>query len=234
MSTKKLRPEAIFFDYGHTLVADSEHSFRDIAKFLSDRGIEIDRETYDRGWKAAHVFSDDYKAQNGERKWLRDRYWYTFLREFLIHALGEDPGELADEMYATQFYENTIYPDTIDVLRELRKRGYKLGVISNWEAPTLYGQFDHFGMTQFFTHILPSREAEASKPHPHIFRVALHALGVEPENAIHVGDSYEADVIGARDMGITPVWINRFGTETPDGKQVLQIRTRTDLLDLVE
>ena len=234
MDTRKLQPDAIFFDYGHTLVADTDDKYRDVTRYLAERGIDIDRAEFDRGWQAAEAYSKAYGVRNGGRKWLRDRYWYTFCREFLVNALGEEAADLADEMYATQFFTNTIYPDTIDVLRELRARGYSLGVISNWEAPTLYSQFDRFGMTQFFTHILPSREAEAGKPHPHIFRVALHALGVEPERAVHVGDSYSCDVIGARDIGITPIWVNPNGEPTPDGADVLQIRTRTDLLELVE
>lgn len=223
----------IFFDYGDTLVSDSPDRYRDVARYLAARGFALDREQFERGWSAAEAYAADYRRKNGHRTWLRDRFWFTFCRTFLENAFGRAAGELAEEMHAVQFFTNERYPDTLPTLQELCCRKYRLGVISNWEAPTLHSQFERFGMTRYFEHILPSREAEAGKPDPHIFEVALTRLDVKPERAVHVGDSFGCDVLGARGVGITSVWLNPLNTPAPDGIPVLQIRALSDILDLV-
>ena len=233
LSATQLHPDVIFFDYGNTLASDSTERYSDIARYLVQHGLSLDHESFERGWAAAERYAAEYRRNNGRRTWLKDRVWFTFCRTFLEHAFDETAGGLAEEMHAVQFFTNQLYPDTLSTLRELRLRGYRLGVISNWEAPTLHSQFDRFGMTGYFELILPSREAEASKPDPHIFRAALGAMNVGPDRAIHVGDSYDCDVIGARGVGITPVSLNREGSAAPDGEPVLQILALSDILDVV-
>jgi len=229
-----LHPDVVFFDYGNTLASDSSDRFGDIARYLAGHGLVVDWEGFQRGWDAAEAYAGEYRGKNGSRTWLKDRFWFTFCRAFLANAFDEAATGLAEEMHAVQFFTNVPYPDTLPTLQELRHRGYRLGVISNWEAPTLRSQFDRFGMTSYFEHILPSRDAEASKPDPHIFHVALAALNVAPGRAIHVGDSFGCDVVGARNVGVTPIWVNPDEHLPPDGEVVLQVRTLGGVLDLVE
>jgi len=223
----------IFFDYGNTLVSESPDRYGDIARYLAGHGLVLDRERFERGWAAAEAYAGEYRKQNGLRTWLRDRFWFTFCQTFLERAFDGQASRLAEEMHAVQFFTNEIYPDTLSTLAELRRRGYRLGVISNWEAPTLPSLFDRFGMTPYFEHILPSRDAEAGKPHPHVFEKALGAFGVAPDRAVHVGDSFGCDVVGARGVGMVPVWVNPHDEAPPDGMPVLQIRRLTDVLRLV-
>ncbi len=229
-----IRPNVIFFDYGNTLASDSDDRFSDVQQYLSERGIAIDRTGFDRAWEAAEAYAGEYRMRNGFRHWKKDRFWYNFCRALLLPIIGDGAPELAEEMHATQFFTNEIYDDTIPVLAELHRRGYRLGVISNWEAPTLHSQFDRFGMTPYFDHILPSYEAEASKPDPVVFEVALEAMSVEPTDAIHVGDSWGCDIVGARGVGMQPVWINEDGIDIPDASMAIEIATRSDLLSVVE
>lgn len=230
----KLHPDVVFFDYGNTLASDSADRYRDIGRYLVEKGLTLEGEQFTRGWDAAEAYAAEYRRTNGDRTWLKDRFWFNFCRIFLENAFDKEAGTLAEEMHAVQFFTNERYPDTLVTLDELRRRGYRLGVISNWEAPTLHGQFERFDMARHFQYILPSRDAEASKPHPHIFRTAMHALAVRPERAIHVGDSFHCDVLGARRVGITPIWVNPADAETPDGSAVLQIATLGDILEIVE
>ena len=233
MMKTPVHPEVIFFDYGHTLAADTSDRYGDIRRYLAGKGIELEKDDFEKAWAAAEQFATEYRQQHGRRKWIRDRFWFQTCKTFLNALTGEDSAALAEEMHAVQFFTNTLYPDTIDTLRTLRERGYRLGVISNWDAPTLHSQFDRFGMTPYFDHILASWQAEADKPHPQIFATAMDALKVSPEKAIHIGDSWECDVMGAREVGITPVWVNESGAPVPDGSDVLQIRERRDLLEIV-
>ena len=70
-------------------------------------------------------------------------------------------------------------------------------------------------MLTILTVIVASHDArvKSAKPDPHIFNYTLAAVGVSAEEVVHVGDTYEADVIGARNAGIRPILIDRDGTQ---------------------
>lgn len=230
-----LHPEVVFFDYGNTLVKDTEDWYGDISRYVARFGLELTEGRFVAGKEEAERFAGTYRAIHGTRTRLEDRFWFNYCRTFLRSAFDDRAENLAEEMHAVQFFTNEIYPETVPTLAELRRRGYRLGVISNWEAPTLPSLFERFNMTQYFGKILPSREAEASKPDPRIFQLAMEALRVTPERAVHVGDSFSCDVMGARGVGITPVWLNEKGDASPlQTSPVLQIRNLTGLLDLLD
>ena len=65
---------------------------------------------------------------------------------------------------------------------------------------------------RYLQHVVISGIVGYSKPHPEIFRIALRLAGIEPSQAIHVGDLYESDIVGARNAGIQGVLIDREGT----------------------
>ncbi len=67
------------------------------------------------------------------------------------------------------------------------------------------------GLYRYLDSVLSSASIGIIKPDPHIYEVACERLEVEPARAVHVGDHYYADVLGARAVGIHPVMIDRFG-----------------------
>jgi len=103
-------------------------------------------------------------------------------------------------------------PDVHDLLRGLQKREFRLGIISNW-GEDLPEYLKSFGLAGYFEVIIASEAVGASKPHREIFLRGLSALGVQPREAVHVGDDYWADVVGARGIGIYPVLIDRDGED---------------------
>jgi len=102
------------------------------------------------------------------------------------------------------------FPDVLPTLRSLCEWGKGLAVVSNWDLalPTLLAEL---GLAEFFAFILPSAEVGVEKPDGRIFELALQRLGLEPQEVVHIGDNYEADVIGARAAGITPILLDRKG-----------------------
>ena len=97
---------------------------------------------------------------------------------------------------------------TKELLIWLRERGYRLGIISNAEGH-IKKLVDYIGLASSFDTILDSHEIGYEKPDERIFKHALKDLGVNPEEAVHVGDLWEADVQGARAAGITPILVDR-------------------------
>jgi putative hydrolase of the HAD superfamily len=124
------------------------------------------------------------------------------------------------------------YAEVAPVLAGLRARGIRLAVVSNWDA-ALGEVLGALGLEPFFEVVLASAPEGRSKPDPELFRRALARVGVEPHEAIHVGDSEEHDVLGARAAGIEPVLLRRSaptGPRTP----MFGVRTISTLRELTD
>jgi len=114
------------------------------------------------------------------------------------------------------------FPDAAGALRTLRARGLRLIVVSNWDV-SLYDVLRATGLADLLHGAIASAELGASKPAPAIFRHALTLAGVRAVHALHVGDSVDADVAGARAAGIAAALLDRGGTaEAPEGVPVLR------------
>jgi len=117
-----------------------------------------------------------------------------------------DLGALTDALLASLRF--AAYPDAAAALERLRSRGLRLVVVSNWDC-SLHGVLERVGLSESLDLVLTSAEAGARKPSPAIFERALALAGVAAAEAIHVGDSLEEDVAGARAAGIEPLLLRR-------------------------
>lgn len=104
-----------------------------------------------------------------------------------------------------------LYPDVEPTLGKLRYRGISLALVSN-APPDTMDLVESLGLRRYFQHFVISGVVGVSKPNPEIFRLALAGVGARPSEAIHVGDVYEADVVGARNAGIMGILIDRDGS----------------------
>ena len=109
----------------------------------------------------------------------------------------------------------TLYDDTVPTLQHLRDAGLRLAIVSNWDTP-LNPLTERLGIAHYFDVIVASHDARvrSAKPDPHIFNYTLAAVGVSAAEAVHVGDTYEADIVGARNARIRPILIDRDGTQS--------------------
>ncbi len=132
------------------------------------------------------------------------------------------------------------YPDVLQVLPELRAHGVALGLITNASHPMYIRDHElrQTGLLDLFpTCRLSAADVGVIKPHPAIFARGLELLGVEPGQAVFVGDSLAADVAGAQRAGIPAVWIAREGEVTPDSTEIVpdaSISTLHDLLPVLD
>jgi putative hydrolase of the HAD superfamily len=121
--------------------------------------------------------------------------------------------ELGVEVSAQDLVESIrfgAYPDAEPALRGLRERGMRLLAVSNWDC-SLSAVLERCGLGELLDGVVTSAEAGASKPDPAIFRAALERAGSEPDQALHVGDTPEEDLAGARAAGIRALLIDRSG-----------------------
>jgi putative hydrolase of the HAD superfamily len=102
------------------------------------------------------------------------------------------------------------YPDAGPSLATLAERGHRLLVVSNWDC-SLPDWLGPAGLLAHVERVVSSAEAGVAKPGRGIFEQALAAAGVAASHAVHVGDSVENDVAGARAAGIRAILVRRDG-----------------------
>jgi putative hydrolase of the HAD superfamily len=133
-------------------------------------------------------------------------------------ALGDD--ELLAALMASLSFRP--YPEVRGVLRALRAAGARLVVVSNWDV-SLHDMLDRTGLSPLVDGAVSSAELGAAKPDAAIFQHALElAGGVAPGDALHAGDSVEADVEGALGAGLGAVLVARHGERPPPGVQAVR------------
>jgi putative hydrolase of the HAD superfamily len=118
--------------------------------------------------------------------------------------------------YLAEWPEKTrFFPEAPALLESLKGR-YKLGVVTNFmDGPTARRVFDDLGYEAIFDSLVVSAEIGYMKPAPILFNRALDELQSKPENTVMVGDTFDADVVGAHGVGMRGVLIDMYGA-TPD------------------
>ncbi len=104
--------------------------------------------------------------------------------------------------------------DRAEILKSLRKY-YRLALISNFDhTPTASSALRRFGLDCFFEAVVISEAVGWRKPAAEIFTLALEKMELRANEVIFVGDTYEVDVVGAKNIKMDVIWVNR-GTFVP-------------------
>jgi putative hydrolase of the HAD superfamily len=149
-----------------------------------------------------------------ERLWWFDIVHNVFYRVGMFERFDEFFEEVFDLFGRADTW--LLYPETLDVLKTLKGRGFELGIISNFDS-RLFGVIRGLGIEEFFQTVTISSLAHAAKPSGRIFQQALEKHAVDPDDALHVGDSLKDDVEGARRAGLAAVLLARDGEPAPSG-----------------
>jgi HAD superfamily hydrolase (TIGR01549 family) len=196
---------AVILDFGGTLSMgdlDWDPYHENLLAILAVRGFDMDMGELKGALRAALRGLAKVRDGGGERTF--EAVYADFLGN-----LGVYPDhELLDEIHTAfrTHYRTDYLPCVEGVLRELSQR-YMVALLSNTMSDHPRVLLRESGYDRYFDYILCSRDVGVRKPNPEIFRIVLRELGVGPEEAVHVGDSVEADMVGARDAGITGVWV---------------------------
>ena len=209
--------KAVIFDLDDTLIdwsgVDDNHAGRQAARL--SYVFDAICEHYPLDNREAFVSAFRARAQAS---------WDNARREHRAPHMGQDiletaaefgvPGELFEEQALLRACRWAAvegcqaFPDTLEALTLLRDRGLKLGLITNAYQPMWVRdiELEAFGLTDFFQDCrMSAADFGYLKPHPSIFQASLQCLGVEPTEAIFVGDDVEADIVGAQAAGIYAV-----------------------------
>jgi len=237
-----MQVEAVLFDLFDTLLLlEKDEAFyvpslRRLHEFLVENGINVSFEDFRRAYFEVRdrLYAETEKSLEEPHFNVRvSRVLQRFGHNFDVsHPLVVG----ATEAFADEFMHYVHLGDyTLDVLRRLHGK-YKLGVISNFAIPECaWKLLDKFGLKSFFDVVLVSAEVNKRKPSPEIFKKALNGLGVDASRTVFIGDMICLDVKGARNVGISPILIERRPPERiMDVKPDKVIRSLKELLVVLE
>lgn len=218
---------AIIFDLDNTLVNRKE-AFRKFAGKFMDQFVEAT----DSRQREQFI---EYMIEADRDGYRRKQELYEELKQKLSMR---NPDVTIDELVAywfAEFSKCTVLMDgAIEVLEKLKSEGLKLGIITNGSVHSQNAKIDQVQIRDFFDTVVVSDEVQVKKPDERIFQIALERLHVKPEQTWYVGDHPVNDILGARDAGLTPVWLEGF---MPWAEKIekpgIVIRELRELLELV-
>ena len=218
------RPELVTLDLGDTLIRP-DPSWAEVYRAATiDAGVPVTPERLAVGFAAALASGLLDDAGPFE---VSPEASYERIRRF-DEAIMDGAGlpDLPDSFYravAARFADPAswhVFPDVRPALARLQAAGIRLAVVSNWvwDGARL---LEELGLAHRFVTIVISDRVGYGKPHPAIFRAALDAAGVPAGRAVHVGDSYGKDVVGAAGAGMAAMLLVRDGASPPGPAQDL-------------
>jgi len=208
--------KAVFFDFYDTIVTFDPPREELQVRACREFGIQVDRSAIPYGYWVADDFMSRENArlslQRRSREELQD-FWATYEATLLRNAGVEISEELALQIVTrlrALDRKLALFDDVVPALADLKGKGVLIGLVSNLNHD-LDSYCGRLGLTRHVDFAVTSFEVGAEKPHPPIFLAALERAEVGADEAIHVGDQYQSDVVGARAAGINPILLDRHG-----------------------
>ena len=208
----------IFFDLDHT-IWDFDRNARETLhelygtyrlKELGLHSADLFIETYTRN---NHQLWADYHLGKITKDFLREM---RFKRTFLDMGVEPDliPVNFEDEYVRVGPTKTNLFPHAHETLKYLNDK-YPLYLISNGFKESTETKIDGTNLTKYFKHIIISEVVGVNKPDKAIFQHAIDLAGATKEDSLMIGDSLEADVMGAINFGMDAIYFNPMDLEKP-------------------
>lgn len=218
--------KAVLFDFDDTL-QDRTAAYKKFSSAFLDKYFPTLPK--DEKAKRRKMMEENIKGGYCERS--------LYFSELIWEWKWMDPPTISEliEVYHTMFPEyTTLFEDTVPTLRELKKRGYLLGVITNGVSKLQNKKLDVAGIRKYFDFVLVSGDCKYAKPDKKIFELAARELSLPTGEIAFVGDHPVNDIAGAQSAGMKTIWMNYgyFKGQRPDG--AVQINCMRDLLNILK
>jgi putative hydrolase of the HAD superfamily len=230
--------KAVFFDAAGTLFTVNGSVGEIYARLAYEYGKQVSVTDLEAGFRRCFAAAPPmaFPGASAEQIRVLEKQWWRDLVQNVFAPLGPFLRftDYFDALFACFARADAwrLYPETIEALAALKSRGCLLGVISNFDS-RLFALLDGLGIARFFDPVVISTQVGAAKPDPAIFIQALAHHSLQPEEALHIGDSYGADVVGAQGVGLTPVLVDRRDhDQSTDG--YLRVKSLAEIVAIVD
>lgn len=198
----------IFFDLDHTLWDFESNSKNAFEHIFSDKKIDVKIEDFSSQYRP---INQKYWKLYREDKVSKEKLRYGRLKEtfdILGYAINDDMINVLSEKYIENLSKfNKLFIGTIEVLDYLKPK-YNMHIITNGFDEVQHKKLANASILPYFEHIISSEKVGVKKPNPKIFNYALEIANAKSKESIMIGDNFEADILGARGVGMHTIFCN--------------------------
>lgn len=229
---------AISFDVGYTLVEPREEAQLVVQRFVATLGIAPTHEQLIAAYERAEKLYRHNYNQPLNDTWASDARIREFFEGYYVQLLGDLGIPDTERSHARTIIEHylepsnwRVYPGVYETLQELRRRGFRIGIASDWgtDLRRLLVELDFLPLLDW---AVISGGVGHAKPSPAFYNMVVRRSGMPADLVLHVGDNYRADVLGARTAGMDAVLIDWSCRPLPR-LDVPVLSSLTELLDLL-
>lgn len=208
----------IFFDLDHTLW-DFEKNSNNTFKFIfSKNNIDVVFNDFTEIYKP---INEKYWKLYREDKVTKEDLRYSRLKEAfdeLQYAIDDNLIDTLSEEYIEYLSNyNALFYGAIEILEYLKPK-YEMHIITNGFEEVQYKKMKNSCLLPYFNNIVSSERVGVKKPNPKIFNFALEISDAKPEESIMIGDNFEADILGAKNVGMHTIFCGFNGEIHPENE----------------
>tara|TARA_R110002012_G_scaffold271681_4_gene456916 strand:+ start:274 stop:957 length:684 start_codon:yes stop_codon:yes gene_type:complete len=198
----------VFFDLDHTLWDFDRNSRLTFIYIFEKRQISLDIDKFLEGYEVINFkFWKLYREDKINKDYLRFNRLKEALDLINFNASDDLIHQLAEDYITYLTNYNFLFDGTLEVLDYLKPK-YQLHIITNGFTEVQSLKMNKSGLNNYFSTITDAEMVGVKKPNPEIFNYALNKAQASTTNSIMIGDSFEADILGALDLGLDAIFFN--------------------------
>lgn len=218
----------VFFDLDHTLWDFETNSKKAYELCFQNHKIGVELDVFLNEYVRINF---DYWKLYRDEKVTKEALKYGRLKDS-FDAVAYDISDKLIYQIAKEYLEhlpnfNTLFDGTIEILDYLMPK-YQLHIITNGFSEVQDHKLKKSGISHYFTQMITSESVGVKKPNPRVFNYALHKANATAEQSMMIGDSLEADVQGALNVGMQAIHFNPTEIQS-DGKHVVEIKNLVEI-----
>ena len=206
--------KVVCFDFYNTLATYEPSREKVYAHACHELGMTVEPKAFAKSLPAADTFYRDENARSPIDKRPQEEK-FAFYAEYgtrIFKGAGVEIGRQTAFQIMAKLQQLSwkfkAYDDSLPTLKALKNRGLTLGIISN-VVQDMEATYQDLGLQPYLDFKVTSSEVGCDKPKPEIFLTALNKAKAKPEETLYVGDQYDVDIVGARNVGIKAVLLDR-------------------------
>ncbi|MFD3293146.1 YjjG family noncanonical pyrimidine nucleotidase [Aquirufa sp. KTFRIE-69F] len=221
-------PKALFFDWDHTLWDHDLNAKEVLLDLAAEYSLAIEPLSY---WATFEKINtslwDQYAAGEISQAELRETRFVRFFQELGVEGPSS---EFGDKYLERAPRKTNLMPGAFEIIQDLAAH-FPLYILTNGFDDIQYVKIEGAGMRSFFKEIITSQQVGTKKPNPLFYEYALERAGIQPGEALMIGDHIEADVRGALNAGIPAIHYNPFSVATDLPHEIQHLDELRSLLE---
>ncbi len=198
----------IFFDLDHTLWDFDRNSLLAFKQIFVLRQLELNLQDFMDVYEPINWnYWKSYREERVTKDELRRGRFRDSFSRFDIHMEDHELDQMATDYLDELPKNNHLFDGTKEVLAYLNQ-DYRLHIITNGFEEVQHKKLENSGIAPFFDTVTTSEEAGVKKPAAQIFRLAMEKAGTSSGRSLMIGDTYEADIVGAKNLGMSVLFFN--------------------------